>query len=379
MHHTLSTTYLDNAAGTHVLPTIQHMLGDLPCANPSSLHQQGREAAAYLTEAREKIACALHAAPEEIIFTSSGTESCNLAVIGAARGQRHKGNHILVLATEHPAVCNATEALREEGFEIETLPVLENGVIDISACMKAIRKETILLCIQTVNNETGVVQPINTLHKKIQTLENPPLLYTDACQTLGLTVEKIRADLITLSAGKLYGPKGAALLYTRKGTRLTPLTHGGHQEHSMRAGTENVPAIYGFAEALTHMQRHSLPYKQHFQSLRKSFFEALDVEHTALSPHDTVPHIIHVRFPKIEGESLVLLLDQYGICCSTGSACSSLTLTPSHVLRAMNVPLQDIHGMLRVSTSIYNTQEELVFAAQKINECVRKLTAITCL
>ncbi len=385
----MKTIYLDHAATTPIrdevfcamLPFLQGTYG-----NPSSIHHKGREAYDALTHAREEVARAVGARANEIIFTSGGTEANALALHGVMKNVRHRKSHILVSTIEHTSVLANAEALREEGCEVEYIPVDAEGLVNVDEIMARVRPDTALISIMYANNEIGTVEPISeiahALHERFG--ENRPLLHTDACQAPGqlpLTVDTLGVDLMSLNGSKMYGPKGTGILYVRTGVRLSPITRGGHQEHSMRAGTENLAGIVGFARALTLANTEYERERAHLTALRDAFITRVETvfPNAILHGHRTtrLPNNIHFSFPHIEGESLVLLLDTFGVCASTGSACNAEDLVPSHVLRAIGVSDERIHGTLRLTLGRSTTEEDIHTTIDALTHTVARLTRIS--
>ncbi|MCF7815839.1 MAG: cysteine desulfurase [Candidatus Pacebacteria bacterium] len=384
------TIYLDHAAATPVrrevidvmLPYFQTIYG-----NPSSIHHEGRRALDTLTNVREQVAGVLNVIPSEIIFTSSGTEANNLAIFGIAEAYSFQGKHILISSIEHPSVLSAGEQLAENGFDVEYIPVDTFGRIDVLDTISRVRDDTILISVMLANNEIGTVQPISSLSQKLRESfqeKNRPLLHTDACQATGqlnVSPHDLGVDLMTLNSSKIYGPKGVGMLYLRSGTSLTPLIVGGVQELGKRAGTENLPALVGFAQALSLAIKEREGTSLSFTKLRDGFIKALqkEIPDVHINGHLTerLPNNIHISLPYIEGESLVLLLDTYGICASTGSACSSHSLSPSHVLRAIGQPNEIIHGSLRFSIGNKTTADDLTHTTHSLAVCADRLRKIS--
>ncbi len=369
MNQFYKTIYLDTAAATPVrdevldamLPHLTNSYG-----NPGSIHHIGREAHVQLEESRARILKVLDTEHGEIIFTGSGSEANNLALRGIAHARSAQGKHILVSNIEHTSVLESALELTREGFEIEYIPVDAQGLISVSDVMERIRPDTILISVMYANNEIGTIEPIEALGTALREMANAPLFHTDACQALGqLPISPITksVDLMTLNSSKVGGPKGVGLLYIRDGVPLIPLIVGGDQEYGKRAGTENVASIVGFAHACMLAENEREEHSLHMQTLRDAFIHNVKktFPEAILNGHPTnrLPNNIHFSFPYIEGESLVLLLDTHGVCASTGSACNSQNLVPSHVLRAIGQTPERIHGSLRLSLGRTTTIEEL--------------------
>ena len=379
------TIYADNAATTKMSRTaIDAMLPYMEThyGNPSSLHSVGQEAAEALQDARERIAVCLGCQPREIIFTSGGSEADNqalrsAAVLGARKGKRH----ILSTAFEHHAVLHTLKRLEKEGFEVELLPVGPTGTVTARQVRDAIRDDTCLVTIMYANNEIGSVLPIAEIGAVCR--EAGVLFHTDAVQAAGhlhINVQDENIDMLSLSAHKFHGPKGAGVLYARQGIQLTPLIEGGAQERGKRAGTENIPAIMGMAAALEEACAHIDENAAKVSALRDRLIEGLSkIPHAALNgdPVSRLPGNVSFCFEGIEGESLLLLLDAKGICASSGSACTSGSLDPSHVLLAIGRPHEVAHGSLRLSLCEWNTEQEIDLMLKEIPQVVRYLRSMS--
>lgn len=351
--------YLDNSATTQVSQEVFEEMKPFfiqEYGNPSTLYKLGRESKKALELARQRVADSINAKPEEIIFTSGGSESDNLAIKGIASKLFKKGKHIITTEIEHPAVKNTLKFLESFGFEVTYLPVYENGIIKVEDVGDAITDETILISIMHGNNEIGTIQPVEEIGKIAR--EKGIKFHIDAVQTFGkieVDVEKLNVDLLALSSHKINGPKGVGALYIRKGTRVEPLIHGGGQERGIRGGTENIPGIVGFGKACELASTQLEAHKEKLASIRNELAEKVlatipkayvngDQEHR-------LPNLVNFRFSAIEGESLILLLDAQGYQASTGSACSSNSLEASPVLTALGLDPVDVHGSLRISLS----------------------------
>ena len=363
----MTTVYADNAATTQMsraaidamLPYMETVYG-----NPSSLHSVGQQAAEALQNARERIAACLNASPREIYFTSGGSEADNQAILSAARlGARKGKKHIISTAFEHHAVLHTLKKLEKEGFEIELLPVGAIGTITAQQVKSALRADTCLVTVMYANNEIGSILPIAEIGKVCR--EAGVLFHTDAVQAAGhvpIDVQAQHIDMLSLSAHKLHGPKGIGVLYARQGVPLTSLIEGGAQERGKRAGTENLPAIMGMAAALEDACAHIDENARKVSALRDRLIAGLSkIPHSALNgdPVNRLPGNVSFCFEGIEGESLLLLLDAKGICASSGSACTSGSLDPSHVLLAIGRPHEVAHGSLRLSLCEWNTDEDV--------------------
>ena len=375
------TIYADNAATTKMSRTaIDAMLPYMETyyGNPSSLHSVGQKAAEALQSARERIAACLGCQPREITFTSGGSEADNQALLSAAKlGARKGKKHILSTAFEHHAILHSLKRLEKEGFEVELLPVGETGTITAQQVRDAIRDDTCLVTIMYANNEIGSILPIAEIGAVCK--EKGVLFHTDAVQAAGhvhINVREQNIDMLSLSAHKFHGPKGIGVLYARQGVILTPLIEGGAQERGKRAGTENIPAIMGMAAALEEACAHIDENAQKVSALRdKLIAELSKIPHSALNgdPVNRLPGNVSFCFEGIEGESLLLLLDAKGICASSGSACTSGSLDPSHVLLAIGRPHEVAHGSLRLSLCEWNTEEEVDYMLRAIPEVVTYL------
>ena len=363
----MTTVYADNAATTQMsraaidamLPYMETVYG-----NPSSLHSVGQQAAEALQNARERIAACLNAAPREIYFTSGGSEADNQAILSAARlGARKGKKHIISTAFEHHAVLHTLKKLEKEGFEIELLPVGAIGTITAQQVKSALRADTCLVTVMYANNEIGSILPIAEIGEVCR--EAGVLFHTDAVQAAGhvpIDVQAQHIDMLSLSAHKFHGPKGIGVLYARQGVPLTSLIEGGAQERGKRAGTENLPAIMGMAAALEDACAHIDENARKVSALRDRLIAGLSkIPHSALNgdPVNRLPGNVSFCFEGIEGESLLLLLDAKGICASSGSACTSGSLDPSHVLLAIGRPHEVAHGSLRLSLCEWNTDEDV--------------------
>ncbi|MEW6026303.1 MAG: cysteine desulfurase NifS [Planctomycetota bacterium] len=373
--------YLDNSATTRVRQEVIEAMGPYfseVYANPSSLHQKGREARIAIEKAREQVAGLLGADPKEIIFTGSGTESDNLAIFGAANANRSKGNHIITSKIEHHAVLNSCAQLEKQGFEATYLPVDEQGTVLVKELEKAIRKETVLVSIMHSNNEVGTIQPMDEIAQVCSS--RGVILHTDAVQSVGkirFNLQKSKVNLLSLTAHKFHGPKGAGVLYIRKGTKITPLQVGGHHEFRKRAGTENTPGIVGLAVAMelsyNEMDANNKRMAELRDRLQKGLSDKVDEIRINGNPGKGLPHILNVSFKYVEGESILLNLDSLGICVSSGSACTSESLEPSHVLSAMGVPVETAHGSIRFSLGRETTKEEIDFTVETVAKVIKRL------
>jgi len=377
--------YLDYAATTPTHPEVVEAM--LPyfsdaCGNPSSIHSFGQEAKAAIEEARDKIASLIGARSEEIVFTGGGTEADNFAVKGVAYANEGKGNHIITTSIEHHAVIEACKSLERRGVEVTYLPVDSYGLVDPQDVKKAISDGTILISVMHANNEVGTIEPIAEVGGIAR--ERGICFHTDAVQTAGhipVDVNELGVDLLAISAHKLYGPKGVGALYIRKGTRIIPFVHGGEQERRRRAGTENVPAIVGFGKAVEIAQEEMDGGAKRLISLRDKLIKGLmgGIEHIHLNGHPTrrLPNNVNMSIEFVEGESMLLNLDLEGIAASTGSACSSSSLQPSHVLLAMGLSHELAHGSLRFTLGRETTEEEIERVSEILPQIVAKLRSMS--
>ena len=375
--------YFDHSGTTPVHPAVaeemyRYLTGE-NFGNPSSVHYYGLQIKKKIAEARDKLAQALGAGSGEIVFTSGGTESDNMAVHGAAYTNRNKGNHIITSAVEHHAVLNTVKALGKQGFDITILPVDRYGMVSVADVAAAITDKTIVISIMHANNEVGTIMPVAEIGKLAR--ERKIIFHVDAVQSFGkipVLVDEIGCDLLSISGHKIYGPKGVGALYIRKGTRWKQsLFHGGAQERLRRAGTENIPGIMGLAKAVELVTANLVQESARLKSLRDKLIKGLTsrIEHVSLTGHPTMrlPNHASFLFKYIEGESMLLSLDLKGIAASTGSACTSGSLEPSHVLLAMGVPPEDAHGSLRLTLGKDNTEEDVDYFLDVMGPIVEKL------
>lgn len=371
--------YADNAATTYISDTAMNTLVDYLKnynSNPNSLHTEGQITAEKLEESREKIAKAINAArADEIYFTSGGSEADNQALISAARGLKNKGKkHLVSLNIEHHAILHTLKKLEKEGFEVTLLKPQANGIVDVNDVRDAIREDTALVSIMFANNEMGAIQPIPEIGALCK--EKGVLFHTDAVQAaahLPIDVQAMDIDMLSMSAHKFHGPKGVGVLYARKGVRLLNVIEGGAQERGKRAGTCNVPGDAAMAAALEEGVAHMEENMKKTSALRDRLIKGLsDIPHSQLNgdPVKRLPGNVNYSFEGVEGESLLLALDAEGIRCSSGSACTSESLDPSHVLIGMGVPVEAAHGSLRFSLNEENTEEEVDYIIEKVHEIV---------
>ncbi len=379
--------YLDNSATTAVSEEVLNEMEPYfreAYGNPSTLYSVGREAKKGLDKARQRVADAINADPKEIIFTSGGSESDNLAIKGIALKLKGKGNHIITSEIEHPAVKETLHFLETLDFKVTYLPVYENGIVKVEDVKDAITPETILITIMHGNNEIGTLQPIAEIGKLAR--ESKILFHTDAVQTFGkvkVDVEELNVDLLSLSSHKVHGPKGVGALYIKKGVRITPLIHGGGQERGIRSGTENVPGIVGFGKACeianNNLEENYARLVKTRDEIIEKVLDAVPESYLNGDRNERLPNVINFRFSSIEGESLILLLDAKGYQASTGSACSSKTLEASPVLKALNLDDVDVHGSLRislVSQTHFDDVDGLVEAIKESVATLRKMSPL---
>lgn len=359
--------YLDNAATTQMRPEVLDAMMPFMIeafGNPSSIHSFGRRARAAVDEAREKVARLVGAKEQEIVFTSGGSEADNLALFGVALARRNKGRHIITSSVEHHAVYDTCKFLKDFGFEVTYLPVDSDGLVHVDSLKDALRDDTILVSIMHANNEVGTIQPIRELAEVAK--EKGVLFHTDAVQTVGnipVNVNELNVDLLSMSAHKFYGPKGIGALYVRRGIRLVPHIHGGAQERNRRAGTENVSGVVGLAKALEIATAELDTEMPRISGLRDKLIAGIEekIERVKLNGHRTkrLPGNVNFSFEYIEGESILLNLDLNGIAASSGSACTSGSLEPSHVLLSMGLSHEMAHGSVRFTLGHFNTEEDV--------------------
>ena len=381
----MNRIYMDNAATTRVTePVAQAMLPYLTevFGNPSSVHAFGRDARRALDAARAQVAAALNAKPNEIYFTGCGTESDNWAIRGTAYARRDKGNHIITSAIEHHAVLHTCEQLEKEGFKITYLPVDEEGLISLDELKAAITPETILITIMTANNEIGTIQPIKEIGAIAK--EHGVRFHTDAVQAIGsvrMDVKEMNIDMLSISGHKFHAPKGVGVLYVRNGVRLERLIQGGAQERTQRAGTENLASIVALGKAIELATANIEEHNRKLTAMRDRLIDGIlsAIPETRLNGHRTqrLPGNVNVSVRYIEGEALLLSLDLKGIAASSGSACTSGSLDPSHVLLAIGLPHEIAHGSLRLSLSEENTMEEVEYVITALKEIVDRLRAMS--
>ena len=382
----MQISYLDNSATT---PVDKRVLKEMfpyfsdKYGNPSSMHSKGLEAKQAVDSARKNIAKIIEGDEKEIIFTSGGTESVNLAIKGVALANMEKGNHIITTKIEHHAVLEVCKYLQEfEGFEITYVDVQKNGIVELRDIEKAIKKNTILISVMYANNEIGTIQPIKEISEIAK--KHKIIFHTDACQAgcyLDLNVKNLGVDLMTLNGGKIYGPKGVGCLYVKKDLILIPLLHGGEQEFGVRSGTENVPSIVGFAKALEIAQQMREKESKRLIKLRdylaKELIKKIPQSQINGDMKERLPNNVNISIYGVEGESMLLHLDSKGICASTGSACSSHSLEPSHVIMALGLPIEASHGSLRFSLGRFTIKEDVDKVIKELPKIVKQLREIS--
>jgi cysteine desulfurase len=372
--------YLDNNATCMVSPGVREAMlpffGEL-YGNPSSMHTFGGRVASHVSEAREKVAALLNAHPDEIVFTSCGTESDNHALRGVLEANKDK-KHVVTTKVEHPAVLNVARYLAKKGYRVTELPVSKQGDLDLDQLREALTPDTAILSVMAANNETGTLFPIEEIGAIAR--EKGVIFHTDAVQAVGkipLDLKKIPVDLLSLSGHKLHTPKGIGAMYIRKGTRISPFMIGGHQENGRRAGTENVPYIIGLGKACEEAMHDIFDENNRIRKLRDkletSLIEKISHTHINGNPRWRLPNTTNIGFEFIEGEAILLHLSAAGIAASSGSACTSGSLEPSHVLMAMQVPFSYAHGSVRFSLSKFTTEEEIDYVIEVVPPIIQKL------
>jgi len=390
------SVYLDHAATTYMddeVVDVMQVFFSQKFANPSGLYAIGREVNGELNIARRTIAELLHTLPDTIIFTAGGTESDNMAIFGIARKYKEKGKHIITSRIEHHAVLHPCEQLEKEGFEVTYLEPDFHGFISPKKIVQAIRPDTILVSIMYANNEIGTVEPIADIGRELLKWRKKhdtkfPYFHSDACQAAGvldIDVEKLHVDLMTINGSKIYGPKGIGLLYKRRGVSITPIIFGGGQEMNLRSGTENIASIVGFAKALELSQTHREDENMRLVDLRNYFWGRIEKEIPKVrvngpdlgNEYTRLPNNLNISILDIEGEALLLYLDEYGIVCSTGSACTSESLDPSHVLLACGLPYEYAHGSLRFTLGKKTTKDDIDYVMTYLPAIVERLRQIS--
>lgn len=373
--------YLDNSATTKAYENVRDLVGKVMCedyGNPSSLHRKGVEAERYVKEAKQTLAKILKVQEKEIFFTSGGTESDNLAVIGTARANRRAGNHIITTSVEHPAILNTMKYLEEEeGFRVTYLPVGTDGRVQMDALKKTLCPETILVSVMYVNNEVGARQPVEEIASVVKNYNRNIVVHTDAVQGFGkyhIYPKRCGIDLLTLSGHKIHGPKGTGALYINERVKIKPVVFGGEQQKNIRSGTENVPGIAGLGLAAGMICQDMDEKTAHMHWLKKHFIRGVGrIEHTMVHGdcgEDSAPHIVSVGFAGIRSEVLLHALEDRGIFVSSGSACASNHPGISAVLRSMKTPQEYLEGTLRFSMSEFTTREEIDYTLETLYNCV---------
>jgi cysteine desulfurase len=377
--------YLDSNATTPVDPRVREAM--IPYfterfANPSAFYHFAQEVRGEVELGRERVARLINADPQEIIFTSGGTEADNTAIKGVAFALQDKGRHIVTCAVEHHAVLHACQYLERFGFETTVLPVDIYGIVDLAALKQAIRKDTILISIMHANNETGTIEPIEEIARIGR--ERGITVHTDAIQTVGklaINVRSLAVDLLSLSGHKMYGPKGIGALYVRTGVRIDPLLHGGHHEHNRRAGTENAPGIVGLGMAAEIARVELAENEKHVRALRDRLEQGIRERIPEMvvngHPEKRLYNTLNCCFKGIEGEGILIGLDFEGVCASSGSACTSGSLDPSHVLVALGLPHEVAHGSLRLSLNKFNTDEDVDAVIEVLPKVVERLRGMS--
>ena len=389
----MKEVYLDNAATTKTDPRVLEAM--LPYfsenyGNPSSMYKIGHQSKMVIDEAREKIANILGGVrSDEILFTSGGTESDNLAILGTARKHKEKMKHIITTEIEHHAVLHPCEKLEKEGFDVTYLPVDRYGMVDPKDVKDALREDTVLVSVMYANNEIGTIEPISEIADVIKEFKKEkkskfPYFHTDACQAAGyldLDVKKLGVDMLTLNGSKVYGPKGIGILYLDSSVRIEPLVFGGGQEKNIRSGTENIASIVGLAKALEIANEEKEEESKRLlllgEKLKNGILNKIDKTFLNGHPEKRLPNNINITILDVEGEALILHLDQYGIYTSTGSACTSASLDPSHVILATGLPYEAAHGSLRFAMGRYTTEEDIDYVLEKLPGVVENLRRIS--
>ena len=380
----MKTIYVDNNATTQVnaevleemLPYFRENYG-----NPSSMHTFGGDVAAEISKARERVAALINAEPEEIVFTSCGSESDSTAIWAAIESIPDK-KHIITSRVEHPAIKNLFEHLSKKGYQVSFVPVDKKGNLDLDYLYEHLTAETAIVSIMWANNETGVIYPVDEIAAAVR--EKGVVFHTDAVQGVGkleVDVKKTQVDMLSLSGHKIHAPKGVGALYLKKGTKFSPFLIGGHQEHGRRGGTENVASIVGLGKAaeLAKQQRETTALKTSAlrDKLEKNLLERIPQSMVNGDTKHRLPNTTNISYEYVEGEAILLMMNEFGICASSGSACTSGSLEPSHVLRAMGVPFTAAHGSIRYSLSDYNTEEEIDFIIEHTPPIIERLRELS--
>ncbi len=380
----MNVIYMDNNATTRVAPEVVEAMSPYFSelyGNPSSAHRFGGQVAARLQKARERVAALLGAEPDEILFTSCGTESDNTAVMSALATNPAK-RHIVISRVEHPAIRTLGQHLVEKGYEVTEIPVDGEGRLDMDRYAESLRPDTAVVSLMWANNETGVMIPVEEAARMARDQEI--LFHTDAVQVAGkvpINLKESAIDMLSISGHKLHAPKGVGVLFVRKGTKFSPYLIGGHQERGRRGGTENTPGIIGLGKACELALKNVGLENNGIRRLRDKLERGLMnwVPNTKVNGGNAerLPNTTSISFEFVEGESILLMMDEFGICASSGSACTSGSLQPSHVLRAMGVPFTMAHGSIRFSLSIYNTEEEVDFVIEKLPPIIERLRSLS--
>ena len=374
--------YFDNAATTRVAPEVQDIIKqvmDVDYGNPSSRHQKGVDAGQYIKEAQEIIAKTLKVDAKEILFTSGGTESNNLALIGAALANQRQGRHIISTRIEHASVYNPLLFLQEQGYEITFLPVDANGIVDMEALEQAIRTDTILVSTMLVNNEIGAIEPVEAIGKLVKNKNPNTLFHVDAIQAYGkmkISPKRCKIDLLSVSGHKIHGPKGVGFLYIRDKVKLKPIIYGGGQQHDLRSGTENVPGIAGLGQAAKLIYTNHTEKMEQLRQVKETFIQGVEQLEGIQNHSGEAPHIASISFQGVQrGEVLLHALEARGVYCSSGSACSSNHPAISGTLKAIGLEEDLLNATLRFSFSVHSTVEEAEYAVQVIAEELPKIRA----
>ena len=372
--------YFDNAATTRVAPEVQDIIKqvmDVDYGNPSSRHQKGVDAGQYIKEAQEIIAKTLKVDAKEILFTSGGTESNNLALIGAALANQRQGRHIISTRIEHASVYNPLLFLQEQGYEITFLPVDANGIVDMEALEQAIRTDTILVSTMLVNNEIGAIEPVEAIGKLVKSKNPNTLFHVDAIQAYGkmkISPKRCKIDMLSVSGHKIHGPKGIGFLYIRDKVKLKPIIYGGGQQHDLRSGTENVPGIAGLGQAAKLIYTNHTEKMEQLRQVKDTFIQGVEQLEGIQNHSGEAPHIASISFQGVQrGEVLLHALEARGVYCSSGSACSSNHPAISGTLKAIGLEEDLLNATLRFSFSVHSTVEEAEYAVQVIAEELPKI------